>query len=100
MQSINKFKNENYNLPLLIEYPLNYILSSNFNINSFQRKINLMNIDLNNIILKLNLNDINIQNDNNYLYKNLNSLIDLGIKIYFFNFDETYIDFIRYFKPN
>lgn len=100
MQSIQKFKNENYNLPLLIEYPLNYILSSNFNINSFQRKMNLMNINLNNIILKLNLNDINIQKDNNYLYKNLNSLIDLGIKIYFFNFDETYIDFIGYFKPN
>ena len=100
MQTLYKYQQSKLDKKLLVEYPLNYILDSQFNVNTFLKKINLLNIDIKNIIIKFDLKDIDYDNVNLYYYNNLDSLNQLGIKIYFYNFDEKYIKFIKYFKPN
>lgn len=100
MQSLQKYKDIANQKPILIEYPLGHLLSNNFNINGFKRKINLLNIEFNKIVFKLNLLDINLEQNKMLIYQNIKLIEDLGIKTYFYNFDERYVDIIKIVKPN
>lgn len=99
MQCIKQYSKQ-FNNNILIEYPIEHVLNSQFNIINFKRKLNLLNIDLNKLIFKFNLNDINLTNSNNIIYKNIWLISKLGINIYFTNFDEKYVELIKLVKPN
>lgn len=100
MQTVKQYSKEIRNNFLLVEYPISHILNPNFNIASFKRKLNLLNIDLNKLILKLDCLDIGEWENKVYIFKNLLSISDLGIKMYFVNFDENYSNLIKIIKPD
>lgn len=100
MQSLQRYKDIGKTKPILIEYPLEHLLSNNFNINGFKRKINLLNIEFSKIIFKLNLLDINLEQNQMLIYQNIKLIMDLGIKTYFYNFDEQYASIVKIIKPN
>ncbi len=97
MITLKKYNKLNSNNSIVIDYPINYILSNEFDINIFLKKILILNIDIKNIILVLDLKYFNLMN---YNINNLILLKEKNIKIWFNNFDIEHIDLLNLFTPN
>lgn len=82
---------------IIIDYPLNFVISNQFNLGDFKNKLQTLNLEPENIILKFDLSE----NQNFWIDNtNLINLKNLGIKTFFTNVNENNIVLITDFKPD
>lgn len=99
MQTLKQFVNiRQYKKScIIIDYPLNFVISNQFSLGDFRNKLQVLNLEPENIILKFDLSENqNLWIDN----KNLINLKNLGIKTFFTNVNENNIVLITDFKPD
>lgn len=99
MQTLKQFVNiRQYKKScIIIDYPLNFVISNQFSLGDFRNKLQVLNLEPENIILKFDLSENqNLWIDN----KNLINLKNLGIKTFFTNVNENNLVLITDFKPD
>lgn len=83
--------------PIILDYPINYVISENFNLGNFKNKLETLNVDIDNIIFKFDLD--NFSNIDAEFY-NLNSLQKMGLKFIFNNLNINNISILEKIQPN
>lgn len=100
LKKIQKYNDKKINKKINLQYPINYILSGEFSINSFKEKINFLNLKLDNIILEFDLNYLSNESLNEITFLNLQNLKNNNCIIRFKNFDLKHLEILNYFQPD
>lgn len=82
--------------PIILDYPINFVVSENFNLGNFKNKLETLNIGTDNIIFQFDLNNLS---NNDELY-NLNSLQKMGLKFIFNNLSIKTISILEKVQPD
>ena len=97
LKAFKKLKLDN-TTKIVINYPLSFLSSKEFVLEFFFRKIENLNLDLKQIILKFDLNDHYIYN--NDLINNLKRIQESAVRLYYCNANDLDIDLIIKVKPD
>ena len=100
MQTLQEFANikNNHKAKIILDYPFQPLLELNFNIATFIKKILIQNVNLSSLILRLDLDELNLDIVN--IFDKIKDLQNANIEIYFTNFDESKSKVLDYITPD
>lgn len=101
MQVLKKFVklNDYENSLIIIDYPIEFISNSNFNLGDLRTKLNFLNIHSHQIIFRLDMDDFN-QNKHLINIKYIEILKELGFKFLFNNFSYSQLEIFKNILPD
>ncbi|MDE5617671.1 MAG: hypothetical protein K2I36_02370 [Ureaplasma sp.] len=100
LKQLKKYNCKTENKKINLQYPINYVLSYEFSIHNFKEKINLLNIQLDNLILDFDLSYLSSNNLNKINFLNLKNLKNNKCIIKFSNFNLEHLEILSSFQPD
>ena len=86
------------NSAVIIDYPLEFVLSNAFNLGEFKAKLESLNLQPENVLLRFDLSELQNSKLNNFT--NLQNIKNIGCPIIFTNATDNFGKIINQIKPN